>query len=91
MTKLKIAIVGNAKLCNDFSKQIDSCDIVLRFNEANNYGCFSGYKTDILCIRNNGEPGIRFSTQKLISKYPRFPNLSEVWFPRNTENILDYS
>jgi len=81
--KHRIALVGNAPLEKDFSSVIDGCDYVVRCNEAKNLGPFSGKRTDVLCITNTGAPAIRMMREKSVQKQPKFPNLKEVWFPRN--------
>lgn len=44
-----IAIVGNGSVCQDYSKEIDSADVVIRFNHFYNYDSnFVGKKVDII-------------------------------------------
>ncbi|MCZ2100737.1 MAG: SDR family oxidoreductase [Chitinophagales bacterium] len=91
MHRPKLAIVGNAEQHHDFSKQIDDCDIVIRFNSAATLGKNTGTKTDILCVRNVGEPTKRLIQEQSIKTYQRFPKLSEVWFPRLFVDAIDLS
>ena len=83
----KLALVGNAPVNYDLSKQIDGCDLVIRCNEAKNLGPFTGTKTDVLCVNNSGEPARRFISKKLLRKNPKFPMLSQVWFAREWGKI----
>lgn len=81
-TRPRVALVGNAPLQYDQSGQIDSCDIVIRCNEAKTLGKNTGTRTDILCVNNSGEPAVRFISRKLLRKEPNFPQLREIWFAR---------
>jgi hypothetical protein len=49
---MKIAIVGNGKLSKNYGKQIDKCDLVIRFNQATTKGFeeLIGTRTDILAL-----------------------------------------
>ncbi|MEZ4909288.1 MAG: glycosyltransferase family 29 protein [Saprospiraceae bacterium] len=88
--KPRLIIVGNALLKKDLSKFIDSSDFVIRCNDCISFGGNTGTKTDVLCIRNNGAPALKFIKNKSVNKLPRFPNLSEVWFPRFVLPEFDY-
>lgn len=81
----KIAIVGNAPIQYDVSELIDSCDLVVRFNEYINYGKNSGQRADILCVCNTGLPARQISQRASISNAPFFSELSEIWFPRDED------
>jgi len=87
----KLVLVGNASLNKDMSAFIDASDVVIRFNDARTLGVKSGFKTDILCVRNTGGPALCFIANKSVKKYPKFPDLSEVWFPRNGDTFTEYS
>jgi len=87
----KLALVGNAPPEYDLSAQIDSCDIVIRCNEAKTLGVNTGTRTDILCVNNSGAPADRFISQKLLRKHPKFPELTEVWFARPHKDCVDLS
>ena len=80
----RLALVGNAPLKSDLAGQIDSSDLVVRCNEAKTLGGYSGTRTDILCITNTGSPAERIIRERSVRKMPRFPRLSEVWFPRHS-------
>ena len=49
---MKLAIVGNGKLSQNYGKDIDSCDLVIRFNKAKTKGYeqLVGTKTSILAL-----------------------------------------
>lgn len=81
----KIAIVGNAPINYDLSDMIDSCDIVVRFNEYPRWGNHSGRKTDVLCVCNTGTPAEKMSTNRMILNAPFYHSSLEVWFPRNED------
>lgn len=74
----------------DHSAWIDSCDLVLRFNEGKTVGNNSGTKTDILCISNIGGPAFRIIKNTSIYNAPFFAQLSEIWFPRDINYHLNY-
>ena len=80
-----IAIVGNGPVSKDQSGLIDACNVVVRFNEWKNYGQNSGLKADILCITNMGVPANRIIRGALIGKVPHLDQISEIWFPRDSE------
>ncbi|MGI9159658.1 MAG: glycosyltransferase family 29 protein, partial [Saprospiraceae bacterium] len=75
----------------DLSRQIDSCDLVIRCNEAKTLGVNSGTRTDILCVNNSGAPATRFIEQKSLQKNPRFPELAEIWFARPYPDCIEVS
>jgi hypothetical protein len=86
-----LVIVGSAPLDLDFSRYIDSCDCVVRFNNCKNYGGNSGRKTDILILNNAGDPRTNKTTAFLLKPRSRsrtnwelpYLNLAkEVWFTR---------
>lgn len=85
----RMIILGNAPMQMDMSDYIDSSDLVVRFNECQNYGMGTGHKTDILCINNFGQPAEEWVKYKTISKLPFINQVSEIWFPR-TESILEH-
>jgi len=87
----RIALVGNAPIKHDLSGQIDSCDLVIRCNEAKNIGPNTGSKTDVLCVNNSGEPARRFINCQSLRKERGFPNLSQVWFARGGGYFLRLS
>ena len=80
----RVALVGSAPLARDMSLLIDSCDIVIRCNEAKTLGGHAGSRTDVLCVTNTGSPAQRIIAEQSIRRSPRFPGLSEVWFPRES-------
>ncbi|MBK7806449.1 MAG: glycosyltransferase family 29 protein [Saprospiraceae bacterium] len=86
-----LALIGNAPLQKDFSSTIDSFDLVIRCNEAKTLGTNTGHKTNILCISNIGAPSKRIIAEKSVTKLLKFPELSEIWFPRNAESNIDNS
>ena len=79
-----VAIIGSAPIGRDLSETIDSCDIVIRINECKVYGGNSGNRTDILCVTNTGAPAHRFIKHKSIAGGGFYPQVSEVWFPRDS-------
>ncbi len=85
----RVALVGNAPLRRDHSHAIDSCDVVVRCNDAANWGPHSGQKTDVLCITHTGEPAERFIREQSLRRLPRFPNLKELWFFRKDPQWMD--
>ncbi len=85
----RLALVGNAPPQYDLSSQIDSCDLVIRCNEAKTFGVNTGTKTDILCVNNSGAPAYRFIAQKSLRKHPKFPELTEIWFVRPYKDCID--
>lgn len=78
-----MAIVGNAPIQYDLSELIDSCDLVVRFNEYSTFGKNAGRKTNILCVCNTGGPAEKMSQNSLILNAPFYSSSLEVWFPRN--------
>lgn len=84
----RVALVGSAPLGKDMSSLIDSCDVIIRCNEAKTLGGHSGSRTDVLCVTNTGGPAHRIITEQSIRRSPRFPDLSEVWFPRDSYTHL---
>lgn len=89
---MKIAIIGNANITKDYSKEIDACDIVIRCNDAKNYMKNTGSKINVLCIRNIGvQIEEKFCETKSISHIKDHPMLEEIWFPRFKKNTRDCS
>jgi hypothetical protein len=78
----KIAIVGSAPIETDESTRIDSCDLVVRFNNCKVYGGNSGKKTDILCVNSGGIPVKMMIARKSIFQSQFYSLISEVWVPR---------
>jgi len=87
--KPRVALVGNAPLHRDFTEAINSCEVVVRCNEAKNWGPHSGTKTDILCITQTGAPAHRFISEKSIMRLPRFPDVRELWFFRQDRSLVN--
>ncbi len=85
----KLALVGNAPPAYDLSVQIDSCDIVIRCNEAKTLGVNTGIRTDILCVNNSGAPADRFISKQLLRRHPNFPELTELWFARPYKDCVE--
>lgn len=79
----RMAIVGNATVRRDLTKLIDSCEIVVRFNEYRTIGKNTGHKTDILCVCNTGDPAKKISQNSSILRASFYSQGLEVWFPRN--------
>lgn len=79
----KLAIVGSSEVKNDQSEQIDTCDLVIRFNECKVYDKNNGKKVDVLCITNTGLPALRISSGNRILNSPFYHMISEIWFPRD--------
>lgn len=81
---MRIAIVGNATVETDLSDQINSADLVVRFNvpTKNNYNINTGVKTDVLCVNNSCAPGRAYAKYRRLTTLPFINELSEVWFPR---------
>ncbi|HET6390997.1 hypothetical protein [Hyphomicrobium sp.] len=55
-----VAIVGNGPIDCSQALEIDSHDVVVRFNGCRNFGA-SGYRTDYLVLTNTGEPARQFA------------------------------
>ena len=85
----KLALVGNAPPAYDLSAQIESCDIVIRCNEAKTLGVNTGIRTDILCVNNSGAPADRFISKQLLRRHPNFPELTELWFARPYKDCVE--
>jgi len=92
----KLIIVGSAPLDRDFSRFIENCDCVVRFNNCKNYGGFSGTRTDILFLSNSGDPAMHRTLAFLLQdrtpdqvqrEMPYVHKANTVWFvrPRNPE------
>ena len=54
--KRRFIVVGNADLPRDLSREIDSADYVLRFNQPRLLDGWSGSKTSCLMMCNSGKP-----------------------------------
>lgn len=77
-----IVVIGNADINSDFSKLVDSADLVIRFNEARNYESgLTGNRCDVLCLANTSHPGRAFSKYKTIKKLPFIEDVIDIWFP----------
>ena len=77
----KIAVVGSAPIKNDESGRIDSCDLVVRFNNCKVYGGHSGEKTDVLCINIGGAPARQMVSEKTVLRSRFYKLISELWIP----------
>jgi hypothetical protein len=64
---MKIAIVGNGKLSKNYGKQIDKCDLIIRFNHAKikGYEDLVGTKTHILALVNPTKLAYQNEAQKI--------------------------
>lgn len=85
----RVALVGNAPLHRNFTDMIDCCEVVVRCNEAKNWGPHSGTKTDVLCISQTDAPARRFISEQSILRQPRFPDVKELWFFRQERSLVD--
>ncbi|MDP1666515.1 MAG: glycosyltransferase family 29 protein [Methylobacter sp.] len=83
-----IAIVGNATVETDLSDEINSADLVVRFNVAtkNNFNINTGVKTDVLCVCNSSAPGRAYAKYRRLATLPFINEVNEIWFPRPTSN-----
>lgn len=81
---MRIAIVGNATVETDLSNEINSSDLVIRFNVAtkNNFNINTGVKTDVLCVNNSCAPGRAYAKYRRLATLPFINELNEIWFPR---------
>lgn len=81
---MKIVILGNATVEADFSAEVNSADLVIRFNVAtkNNFNINTGMKTDVLCVSNISALGRAIAKYRKLAGLPFIPDLKEVWFPR---------
>lgn len=79
--KKRIAIVGSAAIEKDESSQIDSCDLVVRFNNCKVYGGNSGKKLDILCINVGGAPACQMIAETTVLNSSFYSLISEIWIP----------
>jgi hypothetical protein len=87
---MRLALIGNGQISRDYSEFIDKCDLVIRCNEAKNLGKNSGNKTDVLCITNTGAPARRLINLRSVQQYPKFPDIQEIWFPRDSDVHLEW-
>jgi len=81
----KIAIVGSAAIEKDESSLIDSCDLVVRFNNCKVYGGHSGKKLDILCLNVGGAPACQMVAETTVLKSSFYSLISEIWIPIQTK------
>ncbi len=81
---MKIVIVGNAPAKTDLADEINTADLVIRFNMADidNYNGNTGTKTDVLCVTNLSDPGRSFAKYRRLASLPNISQIAEVWFPR---------
>ncbi len=85
----RMIILGNAPMQMDMSEYIDSSDVVVRFNECQNYGLGTGHKADILCINNFGQPAEEWIKDQTFFRLPFIDQVKEIWLPR-TPSILEH-
>ena len=84
----RIVIVGNAKLEKDYSALVDGAQMVVRFNNARNYGSgLAGRKTDVLCIANKQYPGRKIAKYKTIKELAFIAQVMAIWFPHFSEHL----
>ena len=92
-----LAIVGSAQLEKDYSGFIDSCDLVIRFNNCKNYNVHSGKRTDILVLNNSGSPDnnrtLAFmlkprSEEEVQQEMPYLGMAKQIWFVRPMGTFL---
>lgn len=88
-TTKRMVILGNAPMTMDMSEYIDSADLVVRFNECQNYGIGTGTRADILCINNFGQPAEEWIKYRTYQKLPFIGHIREVWLPRNA-SLLEH-
>lgn len=88
-TAKRMVILGNAPMSMDMSDYIDASDLVVRFNECQNYGIGTGSKADILCINNFGQPAEEWIKYRTYQKLPCVGRTREIWLPRST-SLLEH-
>lgn len=78
-----LVIVGNSPLSINYSKMIETADVVVRMNECKQYGGVHGYKTDIIYMTNTGAPARRFISERPFIKR-EWGQPAEVLFVRDS-------
>jgi hypothetical protein len=84
----RIVIVGNAKLEKDYSALVNGAQMVVRFNNARNYGSgLAGSKTDVLCIANKQHPGRKIAKYMTIKELAFIGQVKAIWFPHFSDHL----
>ncbi|MEO5325269.1 glycosyltransferase family 29 protein [Mesorhizobium sp. CC13] len=88
--KRRLAIVGNGPVANGLARQIDSSDIVVRFNDAAYEPHRTGTRTDILFLVNSGKTMQRRVFDPGFVASPIFQNAGRIVLPYHPDVIARY-
>lgn len=77
---MKVALVGNGPVAQDYSAIIDSCDVVVRVNMCSTYGGNTGTRLDVLALCNTGVAAVHVMNPRSNHFIGRAP---EIWLSRN--------
>jgi len=85
-----MVIVGNGPVPREMSADVDSADMVMRFNEPKAAKGMTGTKTDLLFVCNSGKPMQRRLMNPCYLELPTFKEAREVIFPYHPLIIKRY-
>jgi len=83
-----IAIVGNGTFSNDDASAIDSCDLVIRFNDCRSVG-EGGVRTDIVAVCNTGRPAAVMIGSTTWRNNPAVKRAATIWCVRDISKFVE--
>lgn len=86
----RVVVVGNGPLPRDLTAEVESADLVLRFNEPKASTGKSGRKTDMLMVNNTGKPMQQMLRDASFFRSPFVQAAQEVVFPYHPHAIRSY-
>jgi hypothetical protein len=84
----RLILVGNAPIRWNLGAFVDSCDLIIRCNDAKSLGGNAGNRTHVLCLDSTGTVETnRFCRETRLQSRSRFPEWKEVWFSKPSSDV----
>ncbi|MBO9100503.1 MULTISPECIES: Urease operon accessory protein [unclassified Rhizobium] len=84
----RIAIVGNGSFASAHAGVIDSCDLVIRFNDCRSVG-EGGMRTDVVAVCNTGRPALGMIRSASWRELPAVASASAIWCVRDYHKFAE--
>ncbi|MBO2660547.1 hypothetical protein [Shewanella algae] len=85
---LRVVIIGNGVVVQDYRQFVDDADCVIRFNLFDLGTGQTGSRTDVLFYTNTGGPARNGALKRKIRRLKNVDSIEEVWFPRSPRSRL---
>ncbi|WP_420959419.1 glycosyltransferase family 29 protein [Brucella sp. IR073] len=90
LARKRLVIVGNGPLPRDLSKEVDTADFVVRFNEPKESIGMSGVRTDLLMLATSSKPAERRVRDPGFVQTPTFKAAKQVMLAYHPSIIRQY-